>query len=55
MKIQMLVDSLSTIDGFKVEKFYKDEVYDLREFVATNLINQRKAKFIDDKSSMSIT
>ena len=49
MKVQMLTDCLSTIDGFVVEKFYKDKVYDLREFIATNLINQRKAKYVSDE------
>lgn len=54
MKVQILENCLSTIDGFRVEKFHKGEVYDLREFVATNLINQRKAKFIGNKVEQDI-
>ena len=55
MKVQILENCLSTIDGFRVEKFHKGEVYDLREFVATNLINQRKAKFMSNKVKQGIT
>jgi hypothetical protein len=49
MKVQMLKTCLATIDGFVVEKFHEGEVYDLREFVATNLINQRKAKYFSNE------
>jgi flagellar motor switch protein FliG len=53
MKVQILKTCLATIDGFTVQKFYKGKVYDLREFVASNLINQRKARFVSDELGQS--
>ena len=49
MKVQILKNCISTVDGFRVEKFFKGEVYDLREFIAANLINQNLAKYVSDK------
>lgn len=49
MKVQMLKDCLSTIDGFKIQKFHAGEVYDLREFIATNLISSDLAEYVSGK------
>lgn len=49
MKVQMLKTCLSTIDGFRIQEFYVGKVYDLREFIATNLINQNLAKYVSGK------
>ena len=54
MKVRILQSCLATIDGFEIRKFITGEVYDLREFIATNLINQRKAEFISDEVEQDI-
>lgn len=46
MKIQITENCLSTIDGFRLYDFHRGEIYDLREFVAKNLIHRQKAKKI---------